>query len=199
MLAAICATWASLVGARIAGIGISSPSARQAIADRPFSGPHKVATNSTCFCRSGIQRFRQRAAGYPPPEFRGHKQRDGPAGPRWPFPQTNDLPPGPAVSPSGPRARSSRHGRACSRRPVALVPEQLWSPRCGTTWSTTVAGTTRPRAWQAAHSGCCARKAARPGASADRSPGVPRSAAAGPARASPPPRSAPLPDGARAA
>ena len=74
-----------------------------------------------------------------------------------------------------------------------------WSPRCGTTWSTTVAGTTRPWARQAAQSGCRARKAARARRQRAHSLCVLRSAADGPAPASPLPRCAPRPDGARAA
>ena len=69
----------------------------------------KELTNSRCFLRTGIQRFRRRAGGYPPREFRGHKQataRPVPAGrsrrqirsPRSPY----------ALRPSGPRVRSSR-------------------------------------------------------------------------------------------
>ena len=96
------------------------------------------------------------------PIFAGVRISVDPPGPRGLPRRQMTSPRAPQVSPSGPRARSWRHGRACTAG-AQLVSSQnsRWSPRCGTTWSTTVAGTTRPWARQAAHSGCCARKAAR--------------------------------------
>ena len=91
--------------------------------------------------RAEIQGFRRLAPGYPPPEFRGHTQRDGPPGPCRPILVANDLPPGglglgasapaalarglgvvaglaqPLPSCSRPRTASGRRGAARRGRP----------------------------------------------------------------------------------
>ena len=102
---------------------------------------------------------------------------------------------------AGPSARptpSSRHGLLAQPLPCP-GPRTAVSPRCGTTWSTTVAGVRRPSTRQRAHHGCSARYRAEPGASGHRSPAGPRSDAAGRAPASPPQSSSPRPDGAPSA
>ena len=142
----------------------------------------------------GIRRVGNSAAppknrGDPPREFRGHKRATACPVPAGLCREQMTSPRGGRVSPSGPRARSSRSWQGLQAGAQLLSSQNsAWSPRCGTTWSTTVAGTTRPCARQAAHSGCCARKAARARRQRNRSPGALRSAAGGPAPASPPPR-----------
>ena len=148
--------------------------------------------NSTCFYGTGIQRFRQRAAGYPPREFRGHTQRAARPVPAGLSRRQMTSPPGPlSVSPSGPRARSWRHDRACTAgAQLRLVPEQplvaavrhdMVDHRRGLD-AALPPGTART-------AGAAPGRRPGPGASADRSLGALRSVAAGPARASPPPRS----------
>ena len=162
MLAAICATWASECVRGLRAYGISSPSGRQAIARSSILRASQSDDEFEVLLRAGIQRIRPREAGYPPPEFRGHKQataRPVPAGR-----SVNKLRP-----PGSPHALPQRPSRAVfaswqglqAGAQLRSSQNSAWSPRCGTTWSTTVAGTTRPWARQAAHSGCCARNAAR--------------------------------------
>jgi len=104
------------------------------------------------------------------------------------------------VSPSGPRARSWHHGRACRVRPNSPRPRTasglLGAARYGRP-SLTARCTPRPGIACKADDAPGTRPG--PGASGDHSPGVPRSGAAGPAPASPPPRSSPPAGGARAA
>ena len=83
--------------------------------------------------RAGIQGFRRLAPGYPPPEFRGAHTARRPARSLPAVPSYRPPPGVPrasgggsaCVSPSGPRARSWRHGRACTAAAqLRLVPEQ---------------------------------------------------------------------------
>jgi hypothetical protein len=150
---------------------------------------------------AGIQGSCRKPRGYPPSRIsRPHTAR-GPPGPSWPISYTNDLPPG--GSGSAPAALACGLGimaGLAGRRPVGLVPEQ---PLVATVRHDMIDHGRRH------HTPLSPARGAervlhqvgspRPGASGDRSPGASRSAAAGPAPPSPPPRSSPRTDGARAA
>jgi hypothetical protein len=140
----------------------------------------------------------------PPPEFRGRTRataRPVPAG----HPVENDPPPGGwiwhlGVSSSGPRARSWRHGRACRAQPSSPRPRTASDHRGVARYGRPRSPASRGPAPRRRHTADGARgRRPEPDASGDRSPGAPRSAAAGPARALLPPRSWLPADGARAA
>ena len=141
---------------------------------------------SRATCGQEFGGFRRKAAGYPPPEFRGHTRATARPVPAGRSRRQMTSPPGAprlGVSPSGPRARSWRHGRACKGAAIAHPRTALVAPVrhdvvdhcCG------LQPTRRPARQRIAGDAPGTRPG--PGASGDRSPGAPRSGAAGPARA----------------
>ena len=181
MLAAICATWASEWVRGLRAYGISSPSGRQAIARSSILGTSQKATNRRS-SQGRIQGFRGRAAGYPPPEFRGHKHATARPVPAGRSRRQMTSPRGLARSAPAALARGLGSWQGLQAGAQLLSSQNSrWSPRCGTTWSTTVAGTTRPWPDRRRTAGAAPGRQPGPGASADRSLGVPRSDAAGPA------------------
>ena len=160
-----------------------------------------MAANRRAFCGSGIQRFRRRAAGYPPTEFRGHKQataRPVPAGlsRRQMTSPRGLLRSAPAALARGLRVMAGLAGR----RPVAPRPRTAAGrPDAAPHGRPPSPAPRAPAPGRRRTAGAAPGRRRGPGASADRSLGVPRSAAGGPARASPPPRCCTPADGARAA
>ena len=123
MLAAICATWASDGCADCGHTGSARPAAARRSADRPSSEPHKRAMNRRAFTgrNSAVP---PQSGRIPPSGISRAYTRDGPPGPCRPSRKQMTSPRGRRleVSPSGPRARSSRHDRACTPAPSCPGP-----------------------------------------------------------------------------
>jgi hypothetical protein len=145
--------------------------------------------------------FPPKAAGYPPPEFRGHTRATARPVPGGLHREQMTSPRRSAqVSPSGPPARSWRRDIACTG-PASWPRSKIARGRHGgdSDGRPPLPAPRGPVPGRRRTAGAAPGRLPAPGASGSRTHVAWRSAVAGPARASPLLRCAPLPDGARAA